>query len=251
MSLYDLFFDTVEAQEQKIRSTQAEAIEKAAALTAESIRNGGIVYVYDRGHLLNQELLHRAGGVAFVRKMTFDLPTMKAPTAPPKCRAEQCDLAKYTEEFEDKCIEAAFVKSCMKAGDVLLFNSVSGSGRVTISVARTARRLGIKLVVITSFETNDRIGAEDPSLKLYSYADAAIDNCVKDGDAAVSYPGVDERILPMSGISAAFIGWAYIAATVEKMNELGLRPTVYRSVSAVGGPEQLQSAYQRYDELGY
>ena len=39
--------------------------------------------------------------------------------------------------------------------------------------------------------------------------------------------------------------------TIEELNARGIKPTVYRSVSSVGGPEQLQEAYKRYDELGY
>ena len=253
MSLMNEFFDIVRSQVDKVQSTQGDAIQRAAALTAESIANGGIFYIYDRGHLLSQELLHRAGGPAFVRKMTFDLPNMRNGfgSNPPKCRADATDLKQYTEDFEDKCIEAIMVQNCMKAGDVLFYNSVSGSGRVTISVARTAKRLGIKLIVLTNKATNDRIGEHDESLKLYKYADVYMDNCVIDGDAAVTYEGCDERILPMSGISAAFVGWAYIAATIEELNARGIKPTVYRSVSSVGGPEQLQEAYKRYDELGY
>ena len=38
---------------------------------------------------------------------------------------------------------------------------------------------------------------------------------------------------------------------IEELNARGIKPTVYRSVSSVGGPEQLQEAYKRYDELGY
>lgn len=253
MSLSSQFFDVVSAQLATVRTTQSEAIERAGALTAEAISKGGIFYIYDRGHLLSQELLHRAGGPAFVRKMTFDLPkmTMGFGSNAPKCRTEGLDLTAYNEEFEDKCIEATFIQNGMKEGDVLFYNSVSGNGRATISVAKTAKRLGIKLIVLTNKATNDRIGEKDESLKLYKYADVYMDNCVTDGDAAVTFEGVDERILPMSGISAAFVGWAYIASTIEHLTALGIKPTVYRSVSSVGGPEQLQAAYKRYDELGY
>ncbi len=252
MSLSDIFFDSVKDQIEKIRTTQKDAIERAGKLTAEAIANGGVVFVYDRGHLLNQELLHRAGGPAFIRKMTFDLPNFSNAGSPaPKVRSNATDLTAYNEQFEDECIEANLRQHCMKAGDVLFYNSVSGKGRSTIAVARIAKQMGIKLIILTNKKSNDRIGAEDESLKLYKYADVHIDTSVPDGDAVIDYEGCDERIVPMSGITAALVGWAYVCTCIEELHARGIQPTIYRSVSSEGGFEQLQRAYARYDELGY
>lgn len=251
MKLAETFFDNVKKQADIIRETQLAAISKAAVLTADAIKDGALLYVYDRGHLLNQELLFRAGGLAITRKMEFNLPSMKSGSTAPECRSKQTDITKYTEDFEDKCIEAAFIQNCLKAGDVLFYNSVSGKGRVPISIAKTAKRLGIKLVILTNKATNERVAAGKEEDKLYKYADVHIDNCVQDGDASMTYEGVDERIIPMSGISAAFVGWAFVSCLVEELNARGIRPTVYRSVSSEGGLDQLEVAKKRYDELGY
>lgn len=251
MGLTENFFENVKKQADLIRDTQTASIKKAAALAADAIKSGALLYVYDRGHLLNQELLFRAGGLAITRKMEFNLPSMKSSSTPPACRAKETDLTGYTEAFEDKCIEAAFIQNCLKEGDVLFYNSVSGKCRVPISIAKTAKRLGIKLIILTNKATNERIAARREEDKLYKYADVHIDNCVQDGDASMTCEGVGERIVPMSGISAAFVGWAFVSSLIEELLARGISPTVYRSVSSEGGPEQLEVAKKRYDEMGY
>jgi uncharacterized phosphosugar-binding protein len=63
--------------------------------------------------------------------------------------------------------------------------------------------------------------------------------------------GLDVKVCPASGIAAACIMWSIIAGTVENLLAKGITPTVYRSVNAPGGPEDVNARNEKYREKGY
>lgn len=63
--------------------------------------------------------------------------------------------------------------------------------------------------------------------------------------------GLDVKACPASGIAAASIMWAVVAGMIENLLAKGISPTVYKSVNAPGGPEDVQARQQRYKEQGY
>ena len=54
----------------KIRATQDDKIEQAAAMMADCVANGGCIHLFDTGHIINSELLNRAGGFVLMRRFS-------------------------------------------------------------------------------------------------------------------------------------------------------------------------------------
>jgi len=135
---------------------------------------------------------------------------------------------------------------------VLFIGSVSGKSKNVVELAIQAREMGVTVVAITSLEYSSRLQSEHPTGKrLYEVADLTIDNHAPYGDAMLEVEGLDVKACPASGLAAACIMWAITAGIIERLLERGLVPTVYRSVNAPGGPEDVRSRQERYKELGY
>lgn len=235
---------------EEIYAKQFGQIAKAAELAAQKIAAGGAFFVYDRGHVIGHELLCRSGGPVFVRYFDYRTPdaVMRAPecqTADFRKRGDPAEQA----EFDRKYAKHFMVQNGFREGDVLLMNSVSGRAQVANDIAESAKELGVTIIAITSLDT---IGKVKKGLKPYiEYVDVVIDNCVKYGDSLFDVEGIDERIIPPSGIAAAYIGWTMIKAICENLVKLGKSPSVFRSCNIEGGEEQNKACLERYKQLGY
>ena len=69
--LMDRYSDAMENTINRIRETQRANMEKAAGLLADSIQKGGAVHVYDTGHIINSELISRAGGLMLLKPLKY------------------------------------------------------------------------------------------------------------------------------------------------------------------------------------
>ncbi|MGI5895075.1 MAG: sugar isomerase domain-containing protein [Candidatus Merdivicinus sp.] len=239
----------------QISQTQAANIEAAAQIVAESIRNQGYFFLYDRGHLMGSELIARSGGAAFVRTIDFHLPNvvaqgMAGSTEKMRSRISKEEMQKVTTDFEHSFYRYNFYQNGLTKGDTLLINSVSGKNKLVNSVAETAKELGLHLIAITSLNTQQHI--RTPECPMFSdYADVVIDNCVRYGDAVLELEGLDEKIVSASGMAASYIGWNIVYRCSQLLLENHIMPTIYRSVNIDGGQEQNRLAIERFNSLGF
>ncbi len=245
-SVKDAFIEVME----EIYATQNKKMAEAAELAAKNIAEGGTFFVYDRGHVIGRELLCRSGGPVFVRFFDYRQPdaVMSAP---------ECQIAEFRKrgdpaeqaEFEKSYVRHFMIQNGFRKGDVLLMNSVSGRAQIANHIAECAKELGMSIIAITSLDTIQKV---KKGLKPYiEYADVVIDNCVKYGDSLFTVEGIDERIIPPSGIAAAYIGWTMIKEICERLVKLGKAPSIYRSCNIEGGEEQNKACIARYKQLGY
>lgn len=254
--LYKEFLKACRQVADDIESVEENSIKFAAEIISEAVSKGRYFFVYDRGHLLSSELIARAGGAAFVRQIIYSVPS---PFIGGMAGARQQNIEKIpsdkrqaeNREYENAYIRHLLFTNGICEGDVLLINSVSGRGNTATAMARIAKEYGIKLIVLTSLQTCREVQPEEGNKRLTEYADVVIDNHAPLGDALFEVDGLDEKVLPISGVSAAFIGWSLIACTIELLLKRGIKPTVYKSVNINGGPEQNQEAIKRYDQYGY
>lgn len=77
-SLIDDYFDSIQSTIAKVREDEREKIEDVARICADSIAAGGVVHIHDTGHMLNSELIHRAGGLAGLTPFSFSLNVINA-----------------------------------------------------------------------------------------------------------------------------------------------------------------------------
>lgn len=230
-----------------LEETQMDAIGRAADAVRNAITHGGVVYCTEIGHGNQYDFLNRAGGLAAVQHFTFSN-TVNAPT--PACLADRPRAEEIEVDLER--IRFSVKTSNLRKGDVLLVSSVSGKGRTPIELALCARAMGVTVIGLTSMEYTKQVKSSHPSGKnLFEVVDIAIDNGAPYGDAVVTMPGYDYKVMPISGVSMLVIGWLIWGTVMERMAAAGDPPTVFMSVNREGGQEFYNKSRAIYDERGY
>jgi len=231
----------------RIETAQLAKIDQAAEWVAESAAKGGAWHLHDTGHLVSQELVHRAGGLFLVNPLTYSFgvnnPVRPRDTRKPKESVRGDRVVGIGERIVES--------SNMIEGDVLTIGSVSGRNASSIDLALAAREHGIKVIAVTSLEYSSSVTSTHPSGKrLFEAADLAIDNCAVRGDAALEVEGLDAPFGPTSGIGAATACWCICAQVVEKLLAAGHKPTVYKSANLDGGMEFNRQAEEEFRKRG-
>ncbi|MBE0699326.1 MAG: sugar isomerase domain-containing protein, partial [Anaerolineaceae bacterium] len=226
--LIERYFDALEDRMASIRA-QTEPIRAAALLCADTLANGGALHIFDSGHMVSSELVHRAGGLAAFSPLAFGLSVNN----PVKTRA---DIPLADNKISFAYIEHVFLTNQLRAGDVLFVGSVSGKTANVIEVALQAKAHGLKVIGLTALAYSSKLESEHPSGKrLYEVADLALDNHGPYGDAMLNVEGLDYPVCPASGLGAATVLWAVTAGIIEEMLARGLKLTVYPSVNRPDG----------------
>jgi len=238
------YFDAIQAKIAEISEAESGNIARVASVCADSIASGGVVHIFDTGHMLNSELINRAGGLVGMTPLTFGL-NVSNPNAFREKDKPQLNL---TPEIT----ALALRRSNVRSGDVLFVGSVSGKTENVIELAIQAKAMGVTVVAVTALAYSGKLESQHSSGKrLFEAADIVLDNHAPYGDALIEADGLDVKMCPASGIAAACILWAVSAGIVENLLAKGITPTVYRSVNAPGGPEDVQARNQKYKEQGH
>ena len=61
--LIEQYFNALQAKIAEI-AAQPEPIQQAAKICADALEKGGVIHIFDSGHMVSSELIHRAGGLA-------------------------------------------------------------------------------------------------------------------------------------------------------------------------------------------
>lgn len=223
-----------------------ESVPRAAALIADRLVEGASLHIHDTGHMLMTEGVGRAGGLLALTPLKVQV-QVDNPVRP-AARQQRA----WTEEDIRGLVRYALRGSHVRPGDVLVIGSVSGTRPLPVELALQARDMGVHTVGITSFRYSAVAQRHHSSGRsLAEVVDVAIDNVGEVGDAAVEVPGLQTRICPTSGITAAYILWLLTAHVVERLAERGTLPQVYRSINLPDGEEWNRRARQVYEERGY
>jgi uncharacterized phosphosugar-binding protein len=245
MMLIERYFEALQAKISEI-AAQPEPIQQAAKLCADTLEKGGVIHIFDSGHMVSSELIHRAGGLAALSALSFKLEVDNLV----RTRADAPPNASPGISY--KYIEHVFESNQLRAGDVLFVGSVSGKTPNVIELALQAKAHGLTVIGLTSIAYSSRLDPMHPSGKrLYEVADLVLDNHAPYGDAMLEVEGVDYAICPASGLGAATIMWAIMAGLVEEMLARGLKPSVYPSVNRPDGWDLLDQIYADALQKGY
>jgi uncharacterized phosphosugar-binding protein len=243
--LAERYFDVLSDTLRQLRETQLATIDRAAELVVESVTNGGVLHLFDTGHMLEREAVHRAGGLVMVTPFHFTL-ELDNPARP-----RSGDTGATGEDVVG-LIRYTLASSRIRTGDVLLIGSVSGRAAIPIELAIQARAMGVRVIALTSIAYSKVAEVQHSSGKrLYEVADLAIDYVGPLGDAALDVEGLETGVCPTSGIVAATINWALTAQVVERLLAKGLTPHVFRSVNLPDGPAFNDRQRKEYERLGY
>lgn len=227
--LVEQFFEKIDALIGTIRETQSENIGKAAAVIADRLEKGGLLYVFGSGHshVIAEEVYVRAGGLIQARiimphELTIDL-----------------DMDKSTlMERTDGLAEIIFATTKIRRDDVLIIVSNSGRNAVPVQMALGAKRRGIFTIALTNLAHSRSVESRDKSgKKLYECCDLVLDSCGPRGDALITPPGKSCAVAPVSTIAGALVMEAMVCAVVEKMLADGCEPPVYQSANLDGNDD--------------
>lgn len=241
MSLVNQYFTKLRELVDRIESSQAEPIAQAAKVVSDAMSAGHCIHVYDTGHMLDSELINRAGGFAAFHALRLRFEVDNAVR-------ERPELAEKDRNLEGL---AAFALKASKAlpGDVLIIGSVSGKSVLPVDLALAAKAMGMYVIAMTSVSYSSMLKGEHSSgLRLFEAADLVMDNCAPPLDAMVEAPGLEAAICPASGISAAAIMWAVTAQATENLLAIGKPPSVLKSINFPGSAAFNDTMYKRYKE---
>ena len=229
---------------EKIRDTQADAIERASQVCAEAIAADGLVHLFGTGHsrIPVEEMFPRYGSYPGFHpivelSMTFHTQVVGA---------NGQRQAMFIERVPGL---AEVILSNFQFGpkDALMVFSVSGLGAVVVEMARGARKRGLRVIAVTSVTQSKAEKVEDGvGSRLMDQADIVIDLCTPPGDALCRLDGLETPVGPGSTLTEVAIADAIKVRTAELLLAMGKLPPVITSAAVVGrrrSNELFEAAY--------
>src|SRR5215470_16695290 len=168
---------------ERIRDTQADAIERASHVCAEAIGAGGLVHTFGTGHsrIPVEEMFPRYGSYPGFHpivelSMTFHTQVVGANGQ------RQAMFIERTEGLAEQTL-ANFT---LRPTDTMMVFSASGLGAVVVEMARGAKRRGLKVIAVTSIAQSQAAKPEaGGAARLMDEADIVIDLCTPASDALI------------------------------------------------------------------
>jgi uncharacterized phosphosugar-binding protein len=232
---------------EKVRDTQADAIERASQVCAEAIAADGLVHLFGTGHsrIPVEEMFPRYGSYPGFHpivelSMTFHTQVVGA---------NGQRQAMFIERVPGL---AEVILSNFQFGpkDALMVFSVSGLGAVVVEMARGARRRGLPVIAVTSVTQSRAEKVEDGvGSRLMDEADIVIDLCTPPGDALCRLDGLETPVGPGSTLTEVAIADAIKVRTAELLLAVGKLPPVITSAAVVGrrrSNELFEAAYREH-----
>jgi uncharacterized phosphosugar-binding protein len=243
--LIERYFEAIQSKIAEI-AAQPEPIRQAAKVCADALEKGGVIHIFDSGHMVSHELIYRAGGLAAFSPLFFKLDITNT------VRTRKPEPLPPDSTLSFGYIQHIFETDQLRPGDVLFVGSVSGKTANVIELAIQGRSHGMTVIALTSLAYSSQLASEHSSGKhLYEVADLVLDNHAPYGDAMLAVDGLEYAVCPSSGIGAAIILWAVSAGIIEEMLSRGLTPTVYPSINRPEGREVIKKIEEEAMRKGY
>ena len=243
MSKYTEFYrDTVVGLLQKIEKEEQGAIDRAADVMAQAIKEDKLIHVIGPGGHSNMgayELFYRAGGLVPVNAI-LDPGTLIS------MGALRSTIIERTPGYGIAVLDAFYVDE-----GVLIVVNAYGINAMCIDVALEARRRGVATIGVTSKAFAEKVPpdhpARHPSKKnLFEVVDIYVDCHMPYGDAVVSIGELQQKVGPVSTLVNCFTLNLLVIKTVEKLVAQGITPPVWISANIPGGDEANRKYIENY-----
>ncbi|QYC39561.1 hypothetical protein Nocox_09705 [Nonomuraea coxensis DSM 45129] len=224
----------------RVAESQAQPVQRAAALLVAALRAGGVVQAFGSGHseAIAMEIAGRAGGLV------------------PSNRLSPRDLVLHggrppgvlTPELErDPAIaHEIYALAPVEPQDVFVLISSSGVNGAVVELARLVKDRGHPLIALTSVAHSTAMTSRHPSgAKVMDLADVVLDNGAPYGDAILDLPG-GGSYGAVSTITSALLAQMVVTEAVDELVALGETPPVYLSANVTGGDEHNKALESRY-----
>lgn len=232
------YFDAVRRLLDQAEAANAEALDRAANVLARSLTAGGVLHTFGtgHGHLLAEELFHRAGGLAAISPMID----------PGVAFGEGVQSSTLLERLPGYA-ETVLSRYDVRSGDVVLVASNSGRNAVPIEMALLCRARGLTVVALTSVRHSQSQPSRHASGKrLCEIADIVFDNCGGIGDTALTVEGVEGGLCATSTVIGAALLQQWVAETARRMAAAGSAPPVLQSSNVDGADARNDEIVARY-----
>ncbi|MGH9340928.1 MAG: sugar isomerase domain-containing protein [Acidobacteriota bacterium] len=234
------YYDTTQKIMQEIMSRERENLDKAADWMAESIKEGRLVHVFGTGGhniMAAMEIFKRAGSLVPIN-----------PLFPPGISVTEAHP--NTERLVGYA-QLALVHYNVQPGDVILVVNVNGINSVTIDAAAEARKMGLKVITVSSRQFSEgvppgTVSRHPSNQNLHDLGDLHIDSHVPLGDAVVEIEDFEQRVSSASTMANTFIVQSLVAMTVDKLAKMGVEPEVWASANVKGGTENNRKFREKY-----
>lgn len=222
-------------------SEEGANIEKAAQFCAASVSSGRVIHVFGCGHsqMFAMEVFYRAGGLVPVNALL--IPHM---ALFPK--AKLSTLQERVEGFTDKYLDLEDTDP----RDTMIIVSISGRNAGVVDMALEAKRIGMKVVALTSRDFSSSTTSRHSSGKhLGDVADVVIDVKCVSGDAALEMEGLEPRFCGTSTVLGMAVMESIIAQTIENCVKAGCTPPIYVSSNLDKGDAINETYIKNYSKL--
>ncbi|MFY4719119.1 SIS domain-containing protein [Streptomyces sp. LaBMicrA B280] len=238
----DLFFDAAINLLQRLREEEAEAIESAGALLADTVERGGRLFAFGAGHssLAAQDVVYRAGGLALMNLLT--VPGVVGVDVTP------ATLGSALERV-DGLASAVLDTSPLRPGDALVIISLSGRNALPVEMAQRARALGIKVIGVTSVAYAAQTTSRHSSgTFLKDHCDLVLDSKIAVGDAELTLDTIPAPFAPASTVVTTALMQAVLATTAATLADHGIEPPLLRSGNVDGGHDWNNRVMDEYGD---
>ena len=242
--LMETYWKAVDDLFAKVRNTQRENIITAGKMVADSIEQGGCIHLSSICHHIEHDLIYRGGGPIFYKHFTYNLNVDN----PARAR-DRSDMDLNMEGLAAYALKASKVRP----GDVLFLSSVSGRTASVVDLAYEAKKMGVKVIALSSMEYARQVDPVHSSgKKLYEMVDLTLDNCAPAAEAMIEVVGLEPRFAAASGIASDYIMWSVTSVAVEELMKRGITPGILKSANFPGGNDYNKSFVEpQYEEKGY
>ena len=228
----------------QVKETQRDNIIKAGKMIADTIDEGGNIYLSGICHSIEMDLFNRGGGPAFYRTFHYKLDVQSDAR-----KRDRSDLDTNMEGLGAYILKA----STIRPGDVLFVGSVSGRTASVVDLAYEAKKMGIKVIAMSSMSyAKDVDPIHSSGKKLYEIVDLTLDNCAPSAEAMLEVEGIEAHFAAASGIASSYILWSVTAVVLEEMQKRGKTPLLLKSANYPGGKDYNNAeVYPHYEKYGW
>jgi len=241
------WFGEAQALLERIRDTQAEAMESAAQACAGAIAADGLVHLFGTGHsrIPVEEMFPRYGSFPGFHPIVELSMTYHTDVVGSNGQRQAMFIERVPGLAEVILENFSFGRQ-----DVMMIFSANGLSAVPVEMARGARRRGLAVIAVTGV-TQSLAGELDPAVggRLLDEADLVIDLCTPEADAMVTLPGLDTPVGPGSTLAYVAIVNSLKVRIAELLTERGMMPPVITRASVVGAERSralFDSAYREH-----
>ncbi|MET9748126.1 SIS domain-containing protein [Streptomyces ardesiacus] len=215
----------------RVRDEEADSIEAAGTLLADTVQGGGRLFAFGAGHssLAAQDVVYRAGGLALMNLLA--VPGVVGVDVMP------ATLGSALERV-DGLASAVLDSSPLRAGDALVIISLSGRNALPVEMAMNARALGVRVIGVTSVAYAEETTSRHASgTFLKDHCDIVLDSKIAVGDAELTLDTVPAPFAPASTVVTSALMQAMTATAAAALADRGIEPPLLRSGNVDGGHE--------------